>query len=130
MEDDEDTITPMGLSKRKRAILDDEEDEEVPKEKKTNSPGKECPAVEQKASEEASVSDDDVSTCSYCSAKIPEADLPAHMSKEHAWLDAEIDDKVTYGGSELGNVDYDDVEVDYDEEGDDFFKDGNLEDRT
>merc|ERR1719186_2422588 len=126
-EDDEDAITPLGLSKRKRAIID-EEDEEVPKEKKSNSPGKEGPSVEHKASQEASVSDD-VSTCSYCSAKIPKDYLPAHMSKEHAWLDAEIDDKVTYAGSELDDVDYDDVEVDYDEEGDDFFEDGNLEER-
>merc|ERR1719186_2558391 len=127
-EDDEDAITPLGLSKRKRAIID-EEDEEVPKEKKSNSPGKEGSSVENEATEEASVSDD-VSTCSYCSKKIPKDDLPAHMNKEHAWLDAEIDDKVTYGGLEVDDVDYDDVEVDYDEEGDDFFEeDGNLEEK-
>merc|ERR1719186_1786739 len=71
-EDDEDTITPLGLSKRKRAIID-EEDDEVPKEKKSNSPGKEGSSVEHEGSEEASVSD--VSICSYCSAKIPKADL-------------------------------------------------------
>merc|ERR1719186_1826279 len=36
---DEYTITPLGLSKRKRPTLNDEEDGEAPNDKKSNSPG-------------------------------------------------------------------------------------------
>eukprot|EP00092_Neocalanus_flemingeri_P024823 GFUD01026917.1.p1 GENE.GFUD01026917.1~~GFUD01026917.1.p1 ORF type:complete len:1084 (-),score=315.06 GFUD01026917.1:45-3296(-) len=128
--DEEDKIVPMGHSKRKRIILDDEDDEEIPKEKKSNSPVKSSSEEGvTSASDTVSVSDD-LSTCTYCPAKVLKADLKAHMSKEHAWLDTEIDDNVTYESNVDDDVDYDDVEVDYDEEGDDFFEDdGNLEER-
>jgi len=126
-DDDDDDIVPMGLSKRKRVIIDDDDvdtEHEQPL-KKPCSPLKEDVVGKDDAKEHDAVIDG-VSVCSYCPAKVPTEELKAHMNKDHAWLDADIDEDVTYGGSDLGEVDYEDLEVDYDEEGDDFFEDGNL----